>query len=52
MVMDHRAADDDVGQLTRPIEKNYRCRTYTPPAAAEERDSGERTMGVDHLGTS
>ena len=27
------------------MEKNYRCRTYTPPTA-EERDSEQRTMGV------
>jgi hypothetical protein len=30
MVMDHRAAGDDAGQLTRPTEKNYRCKSYTP----------------------
>jgi len=45
MVMDHRAADDDVSQLTQDIEKNSRFNSYTPPTA-EERDSGERTMGV------
>jgi hypothetical protein len=27
---DHRAADDDVGQLRSPMEKIYRCRTNTP----------------------
>jgi hypothetical protein len=30
MVTDHRAADDDVSQLTQDIEKNYRCKSYTP----------------------
>jgi len=45
MVMDHRAADDDVGQLTTPMEKNYRCRTYTP-LAGEERDSDKRRWGL------
>jgi hypothetical protein len=30
MVMDHRAADHDVGQLTMPMEKNSRRRSYTP----------------------
>jgi len=30
MVMDHRADDDDVGQLTRDIEENHRCKSYTP----------------------
>ena len=28
--MDHRADDDDVSQLTQDIEKNYRCKSYTP----------------------
>ena len=51
MVMDHRAADDDVGQLTRPIEKNYRCKAYTPPAGEEsfhlEEDDGVGVPGTD-----
>jgi hypothetical protein len=51
MVMDQRAADHDVGQLTQDIEKNSRFNSYTP-RAGRKRDSVERTMGVDHLGTS
>jgi hypothetical protein len=45
MVMDHRADDDDVSQLTQDIEKNSRFNSYTP-RAGEERDSDKRTMGV------
>jgi hypothetical protein len=30
VVMDHCADDDDVSQLTQDIEKNYRCKSYTP----------------------
>ena len=57
MVMDHRAADDDVGQLTRPMEKNSRCRSYPPkrhslaPArnVTATKDDG---VGLDDLGRS
>jgi hypothetical protein len=31
----------------KPMKKNYRCKSYTPrPTAGEERDCGQRTMGV------
>jgi hypothetical protein len=45
MVMDHRAADDDVGQLTQDIEKNSRCRTYTPHGGTH-RSIGGKDDGV------
>ena len=42
MVMDYRAADDDVSQLTQDIEKNYCCKSYTPPRPAR---NGTPTKG-------
>ena len=50
MVMDHRAADDDVGQLTMPMEKNSRCKSYTPQRPARNgtpiKDDGGGLMAI------
>jgi hypothetical protein len=45
MVMDHRAADDDVGQLTRPMEKNSRCKSYTPSVGRHRSIGGKYDGG-------